>query len=89
MRYSAAEKREIIHLVEHSDLPVNRTLAELDVPRSSIYRWYQRYEEEGPVGLEVKPSQEKRFWNRIPDSVREQLVELALENSDQSARQLA
>jgi len=71
MRYSAAEKREIIHLVEHSDLPVKRTLAELGVPRSSFYRWYQRYEEEGPVGLEVKPSQAKRFWNRIPESVRE------------------
>jgi putative transposase len=59
------------------------------VPRSSFYRWYQRFQEEGIVGLETKPPQEKRFWNRIPDSVREQVVELALEYSDQSCRQLA
>ncbi len=89
MRYSAAEKREIIHLVEHSDLSVKRTLAELNVPRSSFYRWYQQFEEDGLAGLEAKPSQAKRFWNRIPDSVREQVVELALEYPDQSSRQLA
>ena len=40
MRYSAAEKREIIHLVEHSDLPVKQTLEEPEVPRSSFYHWY-------------------------------------------------
>jgi len=49
-------------------MPVNRTLTELDVPGSSFYRWYQRYEEEGQVGLEVKPSQAapqmaRRSWN--------------------------
>ena len=53
MRYSAAEKREIIHLVEHSDLSVKRTLAELNVPRSSFYRWYQQFEVDGLPGLEV------------------------------------
>lgn len=89
MRYSAAEKREIIHMVEHSDLPVKRTLAELGVPRSSFYRWYQRFAEDGLTGLGSKPSQEKRFWNRIPDTVREQVVALALEYPDQSSRQLA
>jgi putative transposase len=89
MRYSVAEKREIIHLVEHSDLLIKQTLEELDVPRSSFYRWYQRFQEEGMEGLETKPRHDKRFWNRIPDSVREQVVELALEHPDQSCRQLA
>ena len=41
MRRSATEKREIIELVEHSALSVEATLNELDVPRSSFYRWYQ------------------------------------------------
>jgi transposase-like protein len=45
MRYSQAEKMDIIRLVETSDLPVKRTLEELDVPRSSFYRWYDRYQE--------------------------------------------
>ena len=41
MSRSQAEKMEIIHLVEHSDLPITRTLEELDVPRSSFHRWYE------------------------------------------------
>jgi transposase-like protein len=36
MRFSQAEKMEIIRLVEGSALPVARTLRELDVPRSSF-----------------------------------------------------
>lgn len=89
MRYSALEKREIIHMVDHSDLPVKQTLKELDVPRSSFYRWYQRFQENGLDGLNNQPPHEKRFWNRIPDSVKDQVVELALEQPDQSSRQLA
>jgi putative transposase len=89
MRRSAAEKREIIHLVEHSALSVKRTLAELDVPSSSFYRWYQRYQAEGVQGLEPRPTQRRQFWNRIPEPVRSQVVELALAQPDQSPRQLA
>ena len=40
----------MIHLVEHSALPIGRTLAELDVPRSSIYRWYRQYQQDGQKG---------------------------------------
>ena len=89
MRYSAAEKREIIHMVEHSNLSIRQTLEELGVPRSSFYRWYRNFQEDGLEGLKNKPPQDKRFWNRIPGSVREQVVELALEHPDQSSRQLA
>jgi len=38
MRYTEAEKLEIIWAVEESDLPVRRTLAQLQVSRSSFYR---------------------------------------------------
>jgi putative transposase len=43
MRYSAAEKLEIIRLVEQSSLPVQRTLVQLGIPRSTFYAWYERY----------------------------------------------
>ena len=89
IRRSAEEKREIIHLVEHSQLSVTQTLQELDVPRSSFYRWYHDYLEEGEEGLIDKRPRPRQFWNRIPDTVRTQVVELALENPDQSSRQLA
>ena len=42
MRYSQAEKMEIIKLVENSEIGVKRTLEELSVCRSSYYRWYQK-----------------------------------------------
>ena len=37
MHRSPEEKREIIHIVEHSALSVTQTLKELDVPRSSFF----------------------------------------------------
>ena len=36
---TAAEKREAIRLVEESDLPVRRTLRELQISRATFYRW--------------------------------------------------
>ena len=42
MRRSATEKMEIIRLVEGTDLPVQATLRQLGVPRSTFYGWYQR-----------------------------------------------
>ena len=89
MRYTQAEKMEIIHLVEESDQPVKRTLAELEVPRSTFYRWYERYREAGYAGLAERQPGPHQFWNRIPDAVREHVVEVALARPDLSPRQLA
>jgi transposase-like protein len=51
IRRDEAEKREVIHLVEHSALSAKKTLAELQVPRSTFYRWYKEYLQEGEAGL--------------------------------------
>ena len=42
MRYSAAEKYEIIQLVEDSSLSVTRTLVQLGIRRSTFYGWLKR-----------------------------------------------
>ena len=89
MRYSTPEKREIIRLVEESDLGVKGTLEELDVPRSSFYRWYQAYRERGYEGLTGFLPQPRRFWNRIPESEREKVVERALADPELTPRELA
>ena len=89
MRYGQAEKMEIIRLVEGSRLPAKRTLAELGVPRSSFYRWYRTYLDDGYDGLARKPSSQKRFWNRIPEPERQKVVEKALEKPELSPRELA
>lgn len=88
-RSSAAEKLEIIRLVEDSSLSVKQTLAELDIPRSTFYRWYERNLEAGYDGLQDRQPQQRQFWNRIPPTVREQVVQIALEQPEQSPRELA
>jgi transposase-like protein len=55
MRYSASDKTEIIRLVEQSHLPARRTLEKLGIPRSSFYRWYDRYQRGGPEALADRP----------------------------------
>jgi transposase InsO family protein len=89
IRRGEAEKREIIHLVEHSALSVKKTLDELQVPRSTFYRWYKQYLEEGEAGLVDHRSNPHQVWNRIPKEVRQEVVELALEHPDRSPRQIA
>ena len=89
MRYPASEKLEIIRLVERSRLPAKRTLAQLGIPRTSFYRWYDRYLAGGLEALEDRCSQPCRVWNRIPDEVRERIVQLALDETDLSPRELA
>jgi len=89
MMYTASEKLAIIRLVEESELSVRRTLREIKVSRSSFYRWYRAYEEDGLDGLENGSRAVRQHWNRIPDSVRELIVEVALERPDLTPRELA
>lgn len=89
MRYPAAEKLEIIRLEEQSHLSVRRTLAKIGIPPTTFYRWYDRFAEHGPEGLEDRPSSPSRVWNRIPEAVRDQILDLALEEPELSPRELA
>ena len=89
MRYPASEKLEIIRLVEQSHLPARRTLQTLGILPSTFYRWYDRYQTGGPEALEDRPSRPNRVWNRIPDTIRDNLVQLALDEPDLSPRELA
>jgi putative transposase len=89
MRYPASEKIEIIRIVEQSSLSARRTLEQIGVPRATFYRWYDLYQSGGPEALEDRPARPSRVWNRIPDDVRAAIVELALEQSELSPRELA
>jgi transposase-like protein len=68
MRYGASERLEIIHLVEQSHLGVRPTLEKLGIPKTTFYRWYDRYLTFGEVGLEDRNSNPGRVWNRIPQA---------------------
>ncbi len=89
MRYPASETLEILRLVERSHLPVRKTLEKLGVPRATFYRRCDLYQAGGLEALEDKPPKPSRVWNRIPDKVREEIVQLALEEPELSPRELA
>ena len=89
MRYPASEKLEIIRLVEESHLSARLTLAKLGIPRTTFYRWYDRYLQRGEAGLQDQSPKPKHVWNRIPDEVRRKVVKLALKETKLSPRELA
>jgi len=88
-RTSASEKLEIIRMVEESGLPIKQTLAEVGIARSTFYRWYERYQAEGLDGLVDHKPIPRHCWNQIPATVRDQVVEVALEQPEKSPRELA
>jgi len=89
MRYSASEKAEIIKLVEQSPLPIKHTLEKLGISRATFYRWYDLYQSGGPEALDDRSPWPDRVWNRIPDDIRERIVQLALDEPALSPRELA
>ena len=88
MRLSTAEREEIIRLVEHSELGVNKTLTELGIAKSTFYTWYHVYLEKGKTGLE-KIKQTRQQWNSIPEAQKQLVIEVALDHPQLSPRELA
>lgn len=88
MRYSKSEKMEIIRLVDNSDLGVTDTLKELGINKSTFYNWYKNYQEKGMEGLS-SAGRTPGTWNKIPQPVRNKVVETALKYTDLSSRELA
>ena len=76
-------------IVEQSHLPAKRTLDQLGIASRTFYRWYDRYLEGGPEALEDRSSAPSRVWNRIGDDIQHQIVDMALDYSELSPRELA
>src|ERR1700719_2038812 len=89
MKYPPAEKLQLLRLVEQSPLPVRHTLAKLGMPRATFYRWYDRHSRGGPEALNDRSPRPDRVWNRIPDGVRQRIIQLALDEPALSPRELA
>ena len=80
MRLSAGEKYEIIQAVTTSEIGVKRTLKSFGIARSTFYKWYQKYLENGYDGLETSKRTSKRQWNSIPEEQKDLVVEIALKH---------
>ena len=70
-------------------MPVKQTLDMLGIPRTTFYRWYDRYVEGGFDALMDRAPRPKSVWNRIPDVRRDDLIEFALEHEALTTRELA
>ena len=69
---------------------IKQTLDKLGIPRTTFYRWYDRYQVAGPEALGADQSpRPSHVWNRIPDDVRQRIVDLALDVPELSPRELA
>ncbi len=88
MRYCAADKYEIIQLVQNSNLSVRQTLDRLSIHKSTFYNWLKRYQENGIDGLEDMKPIPQAVWNKITEEHRDAVVELALDKPELSPREL-
>ncbi len=89
MRYGQSEKMEVIRIVENSPLSVKQTLAELNINRSTFYKWYKQYQEGGYEALENRYRPPKQFWNAVPPWEKKKVVAIALKYPEMSPRELA
>ena len=51
----------------------------LGVSRSSFYLWCDRYQHGGSEALADRQSKPDYIWNSIPDTIREEIIEMALD----------
>lgn len=54
----------------------------LGIARPTFYRWYDLYQRFGEDALEDLRSGPRRAWNRIPEKVQDQILEMALERCE-------
>ena len=76
-------------MVERTDLPVRVTLRQLSIPPSTFYGWYRRYVDGGFDALQDKTPPPRPRWNKVSDKVRAEVIDLALQKTELSARELA
>ena len=60
----------------------------LGVPRATFYNCYDHYQIGGPEALEGQAPKPSQIWNRIPDDVRQSIVDLALDILELSPHEL-
>jgi transposase InsO family protein len=86
---SAWNKLEILRTVETSELPAKETLARLDVPLSTYYRWRRVFRERGVIGLQDRTPYKGRVWNQLLPSERSKLLEVAMLYPEWSPREIS
>lgn len=83
------QKLNILRHVESSELPVRQSLARLEVPVSTYYRWRSNFRQFGIEGLRDKCASKTKGWNRLLPEERETILDVAEEDTELSSREVA
>jgi len=81
-------KGDLIEKVELQGRRRLKILQELNIPRSTYYKWRKAYEEGGIAGLK-KVGSERRIWNRLSAGEVQKVLEIARLHPELSPRLLA
>jgi len=86
---SVTEKMENLRLVMSSDLPAMKALQLLDLPRSTYYRWRQKWRHMGQLGLRDLRPKRVGSWNTLlPDQI-DTILEYAAFHPEWSCREIS
>ena len=86
---AAEYKLEVLRAVEGSGLPVKQALTQLQIPRSTYYRWRANFRRRGLLGLRDRPSSHTRVWNQILPEESNKTLEIALLYPEWSPREVS
>ena len=82
-------KLEVLRAVEASELPVLEVLDQLEIPRSTYYRWRDHFRRRGLAGLRDLTPGSRRVWNQILPQERDRILETALLFPERSPREVS
>jgi len=70
-------------------MTAKEALERLDLPRSTLYRWRKKLNEQGVLGLSDRSSAPERVWNQLLPEEEDALVKVALDYPTWSSREIA
>jgi transposase InsO family protein len=82
-------REDLIKQIEGQKRHRCRVLADLNMPRSTYYKWRRAYDEEGLPGLARAISSTRRVWNKLTARETEKVLEIARQHPELSCRLLA
>ena len=86
---SKDQKLDILRQVLSSDLPAQKALAVLDIPRSTYYRWRRHWRWMGLPGLQDSKPRRVTSWNKLLPEQVDKILEMATFQPDWPSRQIA
>jgi putative transposase len=86
---NAQDKLEILRAVEASTVSITETLARLDLPAATYYRWRRKFRNQGRDGLADHSPYKGKVWNQLLPGEREKILEVAMLCPEWSPRQIS